>query len=164
MPKPKDLVELSYLSEAVSDMSFLGLMRLLESARTFNQKNGITPTSIVRPIQIGLNLYKKEKIEEDLLEVAEVGDEYDVDALLVKLSKEMRQAADNLEFDKIAHKYAPSIAKWNGITRAWERIISHLDMWALAHTSFAPFIKPKDQFLFYKVKFFSCSNFMKKIL
>lgn len=42
MPKPKDLVELSYLSEAISDMSFLGLMRLLESARAFNQKNGIT--------------------------------------------------------------------------------------------------------------------------
>ena len=42
MPKPKDLVELSYLSEALSDMSFLGLMRLLESARAFNQKNGIT--------------------------------------------------------------------------------------------------------------------------
>jgi hypothetical protein len=42
MPKPKDLVELSYLSEAISDMSFLGLMRLLESARAFNQSNGIT--------------------------------------------------------------------------------------------------------------------------
>lgn len=42
MPKPKDLIELSYLSEAVSDMSFLGLMRLLESARAFNQKHGIT--------------------------------------------------------------------------------------------------------------------------
>ena len=42
MPKPKDLVELSYLSEAVSDMSFLGLMQLLESARAFNQKHGIT--------------------------------------------------------------------------------------------------------------------------
>lgn len=42
MPKPKDLVELSYLSEAISDMSFLGLMRLLESARAFNQQNGIT--------------------------------------------------------------------------------------------------------------------------
>lgn len=42
MPKPKDLVELSYLSEAVSDMSFLGLMRLLESARSFNQKHGIS--------------------------------------------------------------------------------------------------------------------------
>jgi hypothetical protein len=42
MPKPTDLVELGYLSEAISDMSFLGLMRLLESARAFNQKNGIT--------------------------------------------------------------------------------------------------------------------------
>lgn len=42
MPKPKDLIELSYLSEAVSDMSFLGLMRLLEGARAFNLKNGVT--------------------------------------------------------------------------------------------------------------------------
>jgi hypothetical protein len=42
MPKTKDLVKLSYLSEAVSDMSFLGLMRLLESARKFNLKHGIT--------------------------------------------------------------------------------------------------------------------------
>jgi len=33
---------LSYLSEAVSDMSFLSLMRLLESARAFNQNNDIT--------------------------------------------------------------------------------------------------------------------------
>ena len=42
MPKQKDLIELSYLSMSVSDMSFLGLMRLLESARAFNQKHGIT--------------------------------------------------------------------------------------------------------------------------
>ena len=42
MPKPNDLVELTYLSEAVSDMSFLGLMRLLESARALNQEHGIT--------------------------------------------------------------------------------------------------------------------------
>ena len=42
MPKPKDLVELSYLSEAVSDMSFLGLMGLLQTARALNQKSGIT--------------------------------------------------------------------------------------------------------------------------
>jgi hypothetical protein len=42
MPKQKDLIELSYLSMAVSDMSFLGLMRLLESASAFNQKHGIT--------------------------------------------------------------------------------------------------------------------------
>jgi Sensors of blue-light using FAD len=42
MPKPQDLVELSYLSESVSDMSFLGLMRLLESSRVFNLKHGVT--------------------------------------------------------------------------------------------------------------------------
>ena len=42
MSKPKELVELSYLSEAVSDMSFLGLMRLLEAARAYNLKNGVT--------------------------------------------------------------------------------------------------------------------------
>jgi hypothetical protein len=42
MPKQNDLIELSYLSVAVSDMSFLGLMRLLESARAFNQTHGIT--------------------------------------------------------------------------------------------------------------------------
>lgn len=42
MPKPKDLIELTYLSEAVSDMSFLGLMRLLELARAFNLRHGIT--------------------------------------------------------------------------------------------------------------------------
>ncbi|WP_231971294.1 BLUF domain-containing protein [Polynucleobacter necessarius] len=42
MAKQKDLIELSYLSEAVSDFSFLGLMQLLDPARTFNKKNGIT--------------------------------------------------------------------------------------------------------------------------
>jgi len=42
MARSKDLIELSYLSETVSDMSFLGLMRLLESARAHNQKNGVT--------------------------------------------------------------------------------------------------------------------------
>ena len=42
MARSKDLIELSYLSEAVSDMSFLGLIRLLESARAHNQKNGVT--------------------------------------------------------------------------------------------------------------------------
>ncbi len=42
MPKQKDLIELSYLSMSVSDMSFIGLMRLLESAKAFNQKHGIT--------------------------------------------------------------------------------------------------------------------------
>lgn len=53
MPKQKDLVELSYLSVAVSDMSFSGLIRLLESARAFNQKNGITGILFYDNLQFG---------------------------------------------------------------------------------------------------------------
>ena len=53
MPKPKDLVELSYLSEAISDMSFLGLMRSLESARAFNQQNGISGIPLYDNQQFG---------------------------------------------------------------------------------------------------------------
>ena len=89
MPKPKDLVELSYLSEAISDMSFLGLMRLLESARTFNQKNGITGILLYDNQQFGqiiegerANLMKVwKRIQEDkrhhrveLLEIREISE------------------------------------------------------------------------------------------
>lgn len=56
MPKPKDLVELTYLSEAVSDMSFLGLMRLLESARAFNQEHGITVFCFMTISSLGKSL------------------------------------------------------------------------------------------------------------
>lgn len=87
MPKPKDLVELSYLSEAVSDMSFLGLMRLLESARAFNQRNGISGILLYDNQQFGqiiegerANLMKVwKRIQEDkrhhrieLLEIREI--------------------------------------------------------------------------------------------
>jgi hypothetical protein len=89
MPKPKDLVELSYLSEAVSDMSFLGLMRLLESARAFNQNNGITGILLYDNQQFGqiiegerANIMKAwKRIQEDkrhhrieLLEIREISE------------------------------------------------------------------------------------------
>ena len=89
MPKPKDLVELSYLSEAVSDMSFLGLMRLLESARAFNQSNGITGILLYDNQQFGqiiegerANIMKVwKRIQEDkrhhrieLLEIREISE------------------------------------------------------------------------------------------
>ncbi len=89
MPKPKDLVELSYLSEAVSDMSFLGLMRLLESARAFNQTNGITGILLYDNQQFGqiiegerANIMKVwKRIQEDkrhhrieLLEIREISE------------------------------------------------------------------------------------------
>jgi len=89
MPKPKELVELSYLSEAITDMSFLGLMRLLESARTFNQKNGITGILLYDNQQFGqiiegehANVMKAwKRIQEDkrhhrveLLEIREISE------------------------------------------------------------------------------------------
>ena len=89
MPKPKDLVELSYLSEAITDMSFLGLMRLLESARTFNKKNSITGILLYDNQQFGqiiegeyANVMKAwKRIQEDkrhhrveLLEIREIAE------------------------------------------------------------------------------------------
>ena len=97
MPKPKDLVELSYLSEAVSDMSFLGLMRLLESARAFNQSNGITGILLYDNQQFGqiiegerANIMKVwKRIQEDkrhhrieLLEIREISERSFPDWLL----------------------------------------------------------------------------------
>ncbi len=87
MPKPNDLLELSYLSEAVSDMSFVGLMRLLETARAFNQKHGITGILLYDNQQFGqiiegerVNVMKVwKRIQEDkrhhhveLLEICEI--------------------------------------------------------------------------------------------
>jgi hypothetical protein len=97
MPKLKDLVELSYLSEAISDMSFLGLMRLLESARAFNQKNGITGILLYDNQQFGqiiegerTNIMKVwKRIQEDrrhhrieLLEIREISERSFPDWLL----------------------------------------------------------------------------------
>ena len=97
MPKPKDLVELSYLSEAVSDMSFLGLMRLLESARAFNQSNVITGILLYDNQQFGqiiegerANIMKVwKRIQEDkrhhrieLLEIREISERSFPDWLL----------------------------------------------------------------------------------
>ncbi|MCG8574873.1 MAG: hypothetical protein MI810_08325 [Flavobacteriales bacterium] len=48
----------------------------------------------------------------------------------------------NLEFDAIEHRHSPAIAKWKAIEDAWERIISSMDTWAIAHCSFAPYIDP----------------------
>ena len=97
MPKPKDLVELSYLSESLSDMSFLGLMHLLESARAFNQQHGITGILLYDNQQFGqviegerANIMKVwKRIQEDkrhhrveLLEIREIGERNFPDWLL----------------------------------------------------------------------------------
>ena len=74
--------------------------------QAYNEEHGITPTSIIRPVQMGLHLYKKEIEEEDddedFLEIAEDGTYYDADNLILKLAKEMQHAAENLEFERAA--------------------------------------------------------------
>lgn len=50
-----------------------------------------------------------------------------------------------LAHDKIEHQYAPDIAKWDGITEAWERITGLLMTWSYAHMSFADKVFPWDQ-------------------
>ena len=50
-----------------------------------------------------------------------------------------------LVHDKIEHQYEPDIAKWDGITDAWERIMSLMMTWAYAHMSFADKIFPWNQ-------------------
>ena len=97
MSKPKDLVELSYLSEAVSDMSFLGLMRLLEAARAYNLKNGVTGILLYDNQQFGqiiegerINVMKVwKRIQDDkrhhrveLLEIREISERSFPDWLL----------------------------------------------------------------------------------
>ena len=47
-----------------------------------------------------------------------------------------------LAHDKIDHQHLPAIAKWDGITNAWERIISLIETWAYAHMSFADQVFP----------------------
>jgi hypothetical protein len=97
MPKPTDLVELTYLSEAVSDMSFLDLMRLLESARAFNLEHGVTGILFYDNQQFGqiiegerANIMKVwKRIQEDkrhhrieLLEIGEISERSFPDWLL----------------------------------------------------------------------------------
>jgi hypothetical protein len=50
----------------------------------------------------------------------------------------------SLQHDKIDHQHIPAIAKWDGLTNAWERILGLIETWAYAHMSFADKIFPWD--------------------
>jgi excinuclease ABC subunit B len=69
----------------------------------YNKERGITPSTIIRPIQMGLHLYaEKEPIKEESYEVAEDEEVYDLIGTIEKLNKEMLTAAENLEFERAA--------------------------------------------------------------
>ena len=65
----------------------------------YNKKHGITPKSVVRPVQESLRVKKE---EEDELAVAEDVSSKDAKKLVKQLEKEMIEAVRKLEFEKAA--------------------------------------------------------------
>ena len=66
----------------------------------YNQEHGITPRSVIRPVQESLRVKKEE--EEDNLAVAEDVSSKDAKKLAKQLEKEMIEAVKKLEFEKAA--------------------------------------------------------------
>jgi len=72
----------------------------------YNEENGITPQSIISNLDMGLAHILKaeygEVEEEEIAGIPEFATEADLDAYLVKLETEMREAAKRFEFEKAA--------------------------------------------------------------
>ena len=71
-----------------------------EKQMAYNQKHGIIPRSVIRPVQESLRVKKEE--EEDDLAVAEDVSSKDAKRLAKQLEKEMIEAVRKLEFEKAA--------------------------------------------------------------
>ena len=67
-----------------------------------NELHGITPHSVVRPVQKSLQQYRDDKSEPHLA-AAEDSEEYSPAKLLAQLEKEMQEASALLEFERAAH-------------------------------------------------------------
>ena len=71
-----------------------------------NEEHGITPTSVVRPVQKSLQQFSHEDRGGKTVEASIVGEDeaiYNATAILMELEKEMLSAANNLDFEKAAH-------------------------------------------------------------
>ena len=71
-----------------------------ERQMAFNEKHGIVPQSVVRPVQESLRQEREE--EKDELAVSESLSEREVKKLIKELEKEMLEAVRKLEFEKAA--------------------------------------------------------------
>jgi excinuclease ABC subunit B len=67
----------------------------------YNQKHGIEPKSVLRPVQESLS-QKQEKVEKDELAVSEKVSAKELKKMLRELEKEMLDAVKKLEFEKAA--------------------------------------------------------------
>ncbi len=72
-----------------------------EKQLAYNQKHGIEPQSVVRPVQESLS-QKKEKAEEDELAVSEKVSAKELKNMIRELERDMLDAVKKLEFEKAA--------------------------------------------------------------
>jgi excinuclease ABC subunit B len=74
--------------------------------RAYNEENGITPQSIISPVEMGLAAILKaeygEIAEEETAELPELASQADLDAYIVGLETDMRDAARKFEFERAA--------------------------------------------------------------
>jgi excinuclease ABC subunit B len=73
--------------------------------REYNEEHGITPTSIVRPVDMSLaKILQAEYVDlsEEVETMPELASQAELDAYIAKLEAEMREAAKKLEFEKAA--------------------------------------------------------------
>lgn len=89
-----------------ADVMTKSLTKALETCRyrrqvqmEYNEKHGITPKSVVRPVQASLHKYQQE--EPDHLMAAEASVD-DVQAIIKELQEEMLAAAKKMQFEKAA--------------------------------------------------------------
>ena len=79
--------------------------RRRETQSAYNEEHGITPTSILRPIDMSLvNILKAEyaDLTEENEDMPEFSSQSDIDAYVAKLESDMREAARKFEFEKAA--------------------------------------------------------------
>ncbi len=73
--------------------------------RAYNEEHGITPTSIVRPVDMSLAKILQAEyadLSEEMEAMPEIASQQDLDTYIAKLEAEMREAAKKFEFEKAA--------------------------------------------------------------
>lgn len=94
--------------DTVTD-SIQALLNITESRRArqlaFNEKHGITPQSVVRPIQESLQtaVPQMSRSVDDMLKVSEGETVYNKEHVIAQLEAQMREASAQLEFELAAH-------------------------------------------------------------
>ena len=74
--------------------------------RAYNEEHGVTPQSIISKVDMGLAQILRaeygETVEEEATEIPDFASQAELDAYIVKLEAEMRDAAKRFEFEKAA--------------------------------------------------------------